>query len=157
VLGSEPQQLEYDNFKLSVAVSPVSPTSPGFTVTTPLSSAEALTGKKPSSVDVQTEGSDSQSGALVSKVVVVYPRSYTADPAAYVSNPVMLQLAGEDGSVNGLVGSVYVPNQQSTSLPHALPRICAPRTSRTFARSPVPCYGTIARGARACKPATVRR
>lgn len=101
VLGAEPTSLYYNNFRLTVSIDAVSPQTPNVTLSSPLSDFEQLSGKLPTTVKlVSSSESGAPSPAMVTKVVAVNPRSYTAESSAFVSNPLMLQVQPQDAGTS---------------------------------------------------------
>ena len=101
VLGQNSTNFVYDNFRMSVSLNEAS--AGNIVVAAPDSVAENVVGVPPSTVSIwPTEGAPT---TVAVKVISVPSRSFRADPSAFVSSPLMVQLQAMDGETAALPSS----------------------------------------------------
>lgn len=92
VLGQNRTALYYDNFRLSVDLGTVSPGGNNLTLDSPQSEVEVLQRTAPTTVSLSPGTLLNGTTAVAVKLVSVFPRSYSSDTSAFVSNPLVVEI-----------------------------------------------------------------
>jgi hypothetical protein len=105
VLGQNRTALVYDNFRLSVDLSAMSASAGNVTLASPQSDFELLQLAAPTTVTLSPANHQLQAATVAVKLVAVYPRAYSPDTTAFVSNPLSVQIQSQDA--DGAAASPY--------------------------------------------------
>jgi hypothetical protein len=105
VLGQNRTALVYDNFRLSVDLSAMSASAGNVTLTSPQSDFELLQLAAPTTVTLSPSDHLLQAATVAVKLVAVYPRAYSPDTTAFVSNPLSVQVQAQ--AADGAAASPY--------------------------------------------------
>jgi hypothetical protein len=105
VLGQNRTALVYDNFRLSVDLSAMSASAGNVTLTSPQSDFELLQLAAPTTVTLNPADHLLQAATVAVKLVAVYPRAYSPDTTAFVSNPLSVQIQAQ--AADGAASSPY--------------------------------------------------